>query len=192
MALPLVQQGAVAVGRATTTSAPAISGVTAGNFLLLWVALSDQTAANPTAAIATPSGWTAAENPTGPTGGVGFAPNVALFYKENATAGANSAAITFTTSVYSQAQICEFSGFPTSLSLMTGHTSVIVSTQTSTTGTVTATAATSQANSVVFAIISPDNATDNTASMSTPASAGYTSLFTIANDVTDLDRKSVV
>lgn len=154
-----------------------LNGVTAGNLLVLTVGVAQ---AGTTAALAAPAGWSTAEAPTGFTfSGDGFSQVVAIFYKENATAGTNSPTVSASSSYFTA---CLSEWAITGTGNLDVHTNNGATTGTS--GNTGTTGTTAQTDELVIAVISADNG-NNTTNLSTPASSGYTSLAAQTDDAAD-------
>ena len=164
----LVQQTAELFADNAASIAPSITGVTAGNLVVMLVACSQNTS---NTALAAPSGWTLAASATGPTSG-NYRQCAAIFYKENASAGAHSGTVTGYTGSYWAAIIVEFSGTKTSGSLEGTNTN---SGNGVTTGS-TNSASNTTANALVVAAICCSNDAGTMLGLSSPASSGYTNI----------------
>lgn len=175
MAVAFVKKGTVAIVDSGTSIAPTIGTVTAGNLVVAMFWVADGTGS--TTALSAPSGWTAAETPTGQLSN-GFGMKVGVFYKQNAASGSHTATLSMGTGSYSEGIIVEFSGASTTAALGV-HTNnkggTATSGNTGTTGTSTV------ADAVAVAVIAVDNGV-NTSSLSTPAATGYTSIAVEPND----------
>lgn len=170
--IAFVQKSAVQTAGSTTGITLSLNGVQAGNFLVVCVAAfcGGSTPAPP---LPTPPGWMAAEAPVGPADAA--APAVAIFYKENASAGTNTAVISgYSAGSWFVASIAEFSGVLTASSLDV-HTNNVTATY-GLAGNTGNTAVNTVANSLVVAAISPIDAADSTQNLSDPPSAGYITL----------------
>lgn len=159
--------GTLYAGSSTTATR---TGVTANNRLVLKVSYI-HTAAT---AIATPSGWTALETPapaaTYQAGG--YYTGTAVFTIDSASAGSNSAALSFTGTAWALWTISEWSGYPNQG--VHAHNSSAATTNTS--GDTGTTSATTTANALVITAFTPSavNGASNIGLTNPPT--GYTSL----------------
>lgn len=173
MAVAHVQTSAEAYGLEVSSFAPSLTGVTAGNHVAC--AVSYVPSASTNTACPTPSGWSVAEAPTS-TFGTAYAPRAAIFYKQNAGAGTQTATFSLPAGSYIGAQIIEHSGASTTASLDV-HANTI-GTHAST-GSVT-TGASTVADSFVIA-----TGCVEAESFSTPPTTGYTAIgYDDGNNIT--------
>lgn len=160
--------------------APSLAGVTANNLVVLGVAFS---ATVTTPAISAPSGWLTATNPTGINApDQSFNPGSAIFYKEGASAGTQSATVTLPAAgSYAAASIVESSGAKTSGALAQAN----FATGTGTSGG-TGNATNGAANAFVFVVGHAEDGVGSTASFSSPASTGYSGVDTEPSNSTHI------
>ena len=164
----LVQQTAELFADNTSSIAPSITGVTAGNTVIMLVAC---TQSGTNTALTAPSGWSTAISIAGPGSGT-FRQQVSVFYKENASSGSHSGTVTFNNNSFAAAVICEFSGLKTSGSLDTTNSQTGTATTSASTGSATNT----QANSLVLAVACVSSDAGSMTGLSSPASSGYTNI----------------
>lgn len=164
----LVQQTAELFSDISGSIAPSITGVTAGNLVVMLVACSQNGSAT---ALTAPAGWSTAASATGPGSGT-FRQCAAIFYKENAASGSHSGTVTGAAGSYWAATIIEFSGAKTSGALEGTNTN---SGNGVTTGS-TNSASNTTANALVISIICCSNDSGNMTGLSSPASSGYTNI----------------
>lgn len=176
--MPLVTAGAVSTSTGAATNSPSISGVTAGNLLVLTVSYAQQTNGNPP----TVAGWKTAESPPGQTFAGGAAwQGACIFYLENAPAGtiiANVVPGASSTAAAITAQISEFTtGLTTPALDETAHTNATAGASTS--GSSGTTGTTANAGSLIIAalgIADEAGAPHANLGISSPATTGYSVL----------------
>jgi hypothetical protein len=185
MAVALVQKTAQQIFSGVSTTSRTITGVTSGNLVVCLITAASQP--NPTnpPAIATPSGWTVAENPLGPGPSTdAYRPVNAIFYKANAASGSHTAdfsgASTLPIDSYGAITLFEVSGCDTSSPLDTHNTT----TSTSAAGSGSTPSVTNTvADAIAFAIGHPDS--QSVSNLSFPPSSGYTDSDHSTNNSTD-------
>ncbi len=174
MAATLVQQTTELFADAAASISPSITGVTAGNLVVMLVACSQNVSAT---ALTAPAGWSTAASATGPGTG-SYRQVAAIFYKENAASGSHSGTVTFNSNSYAAAVIVEFSGIQTSGSLEGTNTDSGTGVTTGSTNS----ASNTTANALVLSIICASNDPGTMNSLSSPASSGYTNIDNELND----------
>lgn len=172
--ISLVQSTGAIFNDYASTHTGQITGVTAGNLIVLTVALS----ASDMTAVPTSSGWSVAENPSGHTGGGGYNPVVGIFYKAAAASGTHTFSFSTSTGAYSTCCISEWSS--TNATPLDAHANNGVNT-TGTSGNSGTTGSTAQAVEVALCVICPDNGS-NVNTLSTPAASGWTSLAAVTTE----------
>jgi hypothetical protein len=167
MAVAFVKKSTRAAFGGGSSAAPSLASVSAGNLVVLVVGASrGDTAAT---AIAAPSGWTAAQNPAGPTiaGSPNYTPVAGIFYKLSSAGGTESATVSLPSGSYGWAQIAEFSGGPFTFTAAQSANGVFNTTATSrATGT---TGANSISDAVVIAVGHPEDTIGSVSALGTPA-----------------------
>lgn len=183
----LVQKTAQFFFDGVTSTSRSITGVTAGNTLVATVAICSQPNTVPTAAIPTPSGWTAAVAPTGPTSVDSYKPSCAIFYKASAASGTHTLSLpTLPTDTYGEVTISEWSGLDASAPLDVTASSVVDSSGVGG-GTVSAGAGTTAATSAAGGVLIVLGSTGGAGSLYlAPPNTGYTTIDTEPNPNTHL------
>lgn len=177
MTQPTVVQstGAQSFGGVASAS-KSITGVTAGNAVLCLAALADPTTTRNKTAVPTPSGgWSVAIAPTGPDNTNAYMPQLAVFYKLNASSGTHTADFTtLPAGSFIALDLVELSALPTSGALDVTASAISPTNTTVSSGTVT-TATTTRADGIAIAMGGVGGASGASA-MSSPPTTGYTSL----------------
>lgn len=171
----LVQQTTELFADSTSSIAPSITGVTAGNLVVMLVACS-QNGTN--TALTAPAGWSTGISTTGPASGT-YRQQIACFYKENAASGSHSGTVTFNNHSYAAAVIVEFSGVKTTSSLDATNSSLATATTSGSTGN----ASNTTTNALVLAISCVSSDAGTMTGLSSPASSGYTNIDGELNEV---------
>lgn len=174
--MAFVQKGSPAATFGSATVTPTLTGVTAGNLLIMPVQWLNPANSSPPVA---PSGWSVAIDPTGfaTVGFPGYFTGTAIYYQANTAGGSISATVNTGGSGgwALQAIIAEFSGYATTSPLdqftSSGTGSSVTSGNTGTTGT------TVQATELVIVSLCAAGLSSNTANgISSPATSGYTAI----------------
>lgn len=162
-----------------TSATASIAGTASGNLLILEVSWQqDGALATP---LATPSGWSVAIAPNAVVckGVSSYRTGAALYYIENASAGTHSAVLAATSGGVINAQIHEFVSGVTSASLDKTASNSAIGSSNSVSGNTGTTATTSQANEIVFALLTgPGLSGVTNIGIVHPATTGYTDLST--------------
>lgn len=177
--MSFVQKNTVVLTAPGTTQTPSLTGVAAGNLLVLMVAWDTTVAtAGPTLdAGAVTAGWKVAINPTGvqAVANSSWFTASSIFYLQNAPAGTNSCKINFANSAFFNTQIAEFAGYATSGALdQVGQQAL-----TSGTTITTTSPSTTQANELVISLASARFAASNSNIGMTTPPTGFTALSVV-------------
>lgn len=165
-------------GYGVTTVSVTLNGTVAGNLAVMTVT----NVQGSTTACTPPAGWSTAIAPAGVTNGAfgaPFATGAAIFYKENLAGGTLTATPGLQSGSAADVTISEWSGYATSSSI---DKTASNSATTGTSGNTGTTAATTVANELVIAVLAEGGLNSSGANgITTPASSGYTSLYTTQN-----------
>lgn len=174
--MSFVQKNTNTHGTDVTSLSSSITGVTAGNLLLLVVswANSGSSTGPQLDATAVSNGWKVGQNPTGTasTGHSGWFVGASIFYLPNTPSGTNAVNITFNNTSRLDTILAEFSGYATSSPLDKTATNNVAN---GTTVTVT-TAATTVATELVMAAVATTFEFGNGNEGITDPPTGYTTL----------------
>lgn len=178
MAIAFVSKGSQTFTDGGNTIAPSLASVTAGNQVFLIVANSNgESSATP---MTNPAGWNA-EIVTNGIGALGYRPSVGIWSKYNSAGGSESGTTTIGTigGSYAAGGVVQFSGLLTAAAAdlsTSGSATGATSGNTGTTGT------TSQADELILVVGHAEDAVGATSSFSSPASSGFTSLWTTSSN----------
>lgn len=174
--ISIVQQTTPLFFDGVTSASQTINGVTAGNFLIAFFPYADVDNSSSKAPPDTPSGWTAAENPSGPIDANAWMGQAALYYKENVAGGSHT--IDFPVlrpSTLCEITIVEVAGIRPSSSLDVHTFAKSPNNTTVTSGQVGPTSPSTFANSIVFALIGVSGGGASSA-LTHPATSAYSSV----------------
>jgi hypothetical protein len=116
--MSFVQKNTVTAGLGVTSLSSSLTGVTAGNLVILTIAwdVNGGSTGPSLDGTAVAAGWLVAENPAGvvSTGNSGWDTGVSIFYLQNAASGTRTVNVTFPNSTRANTLLSEFSGYATS------------------------------------------------------------------------------